>query len=185
MELGLIAGGEMCWYVVKVQSNREKSIRDALKRRIQQEGVSEFFGDILIPVERTVDNKSGKKKVTETKLFPGYLIVQMILNDESWLVVRGTAGVGDFTGSLGKPIPMSQTEVERLLKVEAPTVTPNKPARIELASGEQVKIKDGAFEGFEGVVGKIDEQTGRVTVLIEIIGRSTPVDLESWQVEKI
>src|SRR5262245_9758592 len=100
------ADGGMYWYVLKVQSNRERSIRDSLLRRIRQEGLEEFFGEIMIPTEKVVETKGGKKRVTEHKLYPGYLMVQMVLNDETWYLVRTTSGVGDFTGSAGKPIPM-------------------------------------------------------------------------------
>lgn len=177
---------ELRWYVLKVQSNRERTIRDNLKRRMRQEGLEEFFGEIVIPTEKVVDTKSGKKKVTENKLFPGYLMVQMNLNDDTWYLVRSTSGVGDFTGSAGKPLPMLDHEIHRMLgreqgkKEEAPL-----KVKVDFATGDHVKIKDGAFESFEGNIEAIDEANGKITVLIQIFGRPTPVDLEYWQVEKI
>ena len=179
-----VAGTEMHWYVLKVQSNRERTIRESLLRKIAQEGLDDSFGEIVIPVERVVENKSGKKKVVEHKLYPGYLMVQMRLDDDSWYLVRTTAGVGDFTGGGGHPIPMQEHEIERMLgagKVEA--VEPAR-VKIEFGIGESVKIIDGAFEGFDGRIEAVDEHSGKITVLIEIFGRPTPVDLEAWQVER-
>jgi transcription termination/antitermination protein NusG len=174
------------WYVLKVQSNRERSIRDNLVRRIHQEGLDEFFGEIVIPTEKVVETKGGKKRVTEHKLFPGYLMVQMVLNDETWYLVRSTSGVGDFTGSAGKPIPMQEHEIKRMLGLEQ-TKKEEGPlkVKVDFQTGDHVKIKDGAFESFEGTIESIDEANGKITVLIQIFGRPTPVDLEYWQVERV
>jgi len=178
--------GEKHWYVLKVQSNRERSIRDSLLRRIRQEGLEEHFGEIMIPTEKVVETKGGKKRVTEHKLYPGYLMIQMALNDETWYLVRTTSGVGDFTGSAGKPIPMSEREIQRMLgigqdkKEEGPL-----KVKVDFQQGDHVKIKDGAFESFDGRIHAIDEANGKITVLIQIFGRETPVDLEYWQVERV
>lgn len=172
------------WYVLKVSSNRERTIRDSLLKRIKRDGLEEFFGDIIIPTEKVVETKGGKKKVTEHKLYPGYIMINMELNDDSWYLVRDTSGVGDFTGAAGKPIPMEEDEINRMLGLEdSKDVEPSK-VKIDFAQGESVKIKDGTFESFEGSIEAIDEEHGKVTVLIEIFGRSTPVELEYWQVEK-
>lgn len=174
------------WYVLKVQSNRERTIRDSLVRRIRQEGLEEFFGEIVIPTEKVVETKSGKKRVSEQKLYPGYLMIQMELNDDTWYLVRSTSGVGDFTGSAGKPIPMQDAEIQKMLgreqskKEEAPL-----KVKMEFQSGDHVKIKEGAFESFEGTIEAIDDASGKITVLIQIFGRPTPVDLEYWQVERM
>jgi transcriptional antiterminator NusG len=174
------------WYVLKVQSNRERSIRDNLVRRIRQEGLDEFFGEIVIPTEKVVETKGGKKRVTEHKLYPGYLMVQMVLNDDTWYLVRTTSGVGDFTGSAGKPVPMQDHEIQRMLghqkdhKDEAPL-----KVKVDFQSGDHVKIKEGSFESFEGTIESIDEANGKITVLLQIFGRPTPVDLEYWQVERV
>jgi transcriptional antiterminator NusG len=178
--------GEMQWYVLKVQSNRERTIRDSLLRRIRQEGLEAHFGQIMIPTEKLVETKGGKKRVTEHKLYPGYLMVQMVLNEETWYLVRTTSGVGDFTGSAGKPIPMLDHEIQRMLgmeqekKDEAPL-----RVKVDFSAGDHVKIKDGAFESFDGTIDGIDEANGKITVLIQIFGRPTPVDLEYWQVERV
>lgn len=177
------------WYVLKVQSNREKSIRENLLRRIKREGLEYFFGDIRIPTEKVVETKGGKKKVVERKLYPGYLMIQMELNDETWYLVRETGGVGDFTGAARKPMPMEPHEIARMLGGGTPeepekTKEPTK-VRIDVATGDKVKIKEGGFEGFEGIVDVVDDANGEVTVLIEIFNRSTPVKLEHWQVESV
>ena len=176
---------ELQWYVLKVQSNREKTIRKSLLRRIKREDLGQYFGDIIIPTEKVAETKSGKKRITEVKLYPGYIMVHMVLNDESWYLVRDTSGVGDFTGAAGKPIPMLEDEVQRMLgDKEAVDIEPKK-VKIDLEIGETVKIKEGGFESFEGIVDAIDQASGKIAVLVEIFGRSTPVELEYWQVEKV
>ena len=177
---------EKLWYVLKVQSNREKSIRESLRRRIKREALEDQFGEIVIPTEKVAETKSGQKKVVERKLFPGYIMIQMVLNDETWFLVRETTGVGDFTGAAGKPIPMQEHEIKRMLGQEV-AVKEDKVApkvKVGFAQGERVKVKEGTFENFEGTVDTIDETNGRLTVLIEIFGRSTPVDLGAWEVER-
>ncbi len=175
----------MCWYVLKVQSNREKSIRDSLLRSIKRDGLEQYFGEVIIPTEKVVETKGGKKKVTERKLYPGYLMIQMILNDETFYLVRNTSGVGDFTGAAGKPIAMQDHEIKRMLGQEE--VKLNEPTKVKIgySRGDVVKIKEGPFESFEGSIDSIDEANGKVTVLVEIFGRSTPTELEYWQVEGV
>ena len=178
----------MEWYVLKVQSNREKSIKTSLERRIKREGMEEYFGEIVIPTQKVRETKSGKTRVSEHKLFPGYMMIQMELNDDTWYLVRDTTGVGDFTGAAGKPIAMRPEEVKAMLgedekgekKAEAEPIT-----KINFTEGELVKIKEGAFDGFEGTVDTIDEASGRIKVLVDIFGRSTEVELEHWQAEKV
>ena len=178
-------GGQMEWYVLKVQTNREKSIRDSLLRRIKREGLEQDFGDIIIATEKRVETKGGNKRVTEVKLYPGYLMIQMILKDETWYLVRDTSGVGDFTGAAGKPIPMQEHEINRMLGLEDAKEAEPAKIKIEFSTGDVVKIKEGTFESFEGMIDAVDEASGKITVLIEIFGRSTPVELEYWQVERV
>lgn len=177
----------MRWYVLKVTNNREKSVKASLERRIKREGMEEFFGEIVIPTQKIVDAKGGKKRVVEQKRFPGYMMIQMHLNDESWHLVRDTSGVADFTGAAGKPIAMRSHEVEQMLGTQQDEESGAGPTKvkIDLEVGEVVKVKDGPFESFEGSVETIDETHGKITVLIEIFGRPTPTDLEYWQVEKL
>ena len=176
----------MRWYVLKVQSNREKSIRENILRRIKREALERYFGEIIIPTEKIAETKGGKKRVTEQKLYPGYIMIQMILNEESWFLVRETSGVGDFTGAGGKPVPMLDHEIQRMLGQETARTEVTQPKiKINFSPGDTVKIKEGPFESFEGTVDSVDEASGRVNVLIEIFGRSTPAELEYWQIERI
>lgn len=174
----------MQWYVLKVQSNRERTIREAILKRVKLEGLEEFFGDIIIPTEKVVETKSGKKKIREQKLYPGYLMIQLVLNDDTWYLIRDTAGVGDFTGAAGKPIPMQESEISRMLGLEETKDDEPTKVKIDFQSGEVIKIKEGTFESFQGTVEAVDESSGKITILIEIFGRPTPVELDYWQVER-
>ena len=177
--------GERHWYILKVQSNREDSIRDALERRIKIAGLDGFFGEIIVPTETVSEFKAGKKRVVKRKLYPGYIVVNMEINEDTWFLVRETPGIGDFTGSGGKPSPMKDHEVSRIV-TKAEEKTDEAPKlKISCKPGDRVKITEGTFENFEGDVDGIDEQNGRVTVMINIFGRSTPVELEYWQIESL
>jgi len=177
--------GERQWYILKVQSNREDSIRDALQRRVKVAGLTGFFGDIIVPIEMVSEFKGGKKRVVKRKLYPGYIMVSMELNEDTWFLVRETPGIGDFTGSGGKPSPMLAQEVSRIITKSEETTTEAAPLKIKFKPSDRVKITEGTFENFEGDVDSIDQSNGRVTVMINIFGRSTPVELEYWQIESI
>ncbi len=173
------------WYILKVQSNREDSIRDALERRIKIAGLQDFFGDIIVPTETVTEFKAGKKRVVKRKLYPGYIVVHMEITEDSWFLVRETPGIGDFTGSGGKPSPMLPSEVSRIVSKAEEKTDEAPKLKISCKPGDRVKITEGTFENFEGDVDSIDEQNGRVTVMINIFGRSTPVELEYWQIESL
>jgi transcriptional antiterminator NusG len=173
------------WYILKVQSNREDTIRDGLQRRVAVAGLDRFFGDIIVPTEMVSEFKGGKKRVVKRKLYPGYLVVHMEINEETWFLVRETPGIGDFTGSAGKPSPMSSQEVNRIIAKQEEKSAEAPKLKIDVKQGDRVKINEGTFENFEGEVDTIDEANGRVTVMINIFGRSTPVELEYWQIEKV
>jgi len=180
-----VATGDRRWYILKVQVNREDAIKDALQRRVAIAGLQDFFGDIVVPDERRTEFKNGKKKVVRIKLYPGYLIVHMELNEETWFLVRETSGIGDFTGSGGKPTPMLPSEVAKILNKQEEKADEAPKIKFPFKSGDRVRINDGMFANFEGSVEAIDEGNGRVTVMINIFGRSTPVELEYWQVENL
>ncbi len=183
--VGGASASEMLWYVLKVQTNRERTIRDALLKKIKLEELEEFFGEIVIPSEKVKDTRGGGSKEHDRKLFPGYIMIQMILNDDTWYLVRDTGGVGDFAGAAGKPMPMEQHEVDRMLgRIKEDSTTAAK-VNIAFSHGDLVKIREGTFESFEGTVEGVDEHSGKVSVLIEIFGRSTPVELDHWQVESV
>ena len=175
----------MHWYILKVQSNREDSIREGLIRSIKLQGLDHLFGEVIVPKEQVTEFKSCKKRVVSRKLYPGYILVHMVLNDESWYLVRETSGIGDFTGSAGRPSPMLEADVNKLLN-KAEEKTDDAPRlKISFRKGDRVKINEGTFENFEGEVEQIDEANGRVTVILSIFGRSTPVDIEYWQIETV
>ena len=177
--------GESHWYILKVQSNREDSIREALLRRISMQGMDKWFGEVIVPKEQVTEFKSGKKRVVSRKLYPGYILVNMILNDETWFLVRETGGIGDFTGSAGRPSPMLPQDVAKLLNKAEEKADDSPRLKISFKKGDRVKINEGTFENFEGEVEEIDEANGRVTVMLSIFGRSTPVDIEYWQIEAV
>jgi transcriptional antiterminator NusG len=177
--------GHREWYILKVQSNREDSIREALQRKIAMAGLQDFFGEAIVPIEMVSEFKNGKKRIVKRKLYPGYLVVNMELNEDTWFLVRETHGIGDFTGSGGKPSPMLPHEVARILSKQEEKTDEAPKLNIKFRPGDRVKITEGTFENFEGDVDAIDEANGRVTVMINIFGRSTPVELEYWQVETL
>ena len=177
--------GHKDWYILKVQVNREESIKEHLKRRIQLTGLENYFDEILVPTEKVTTVKNGKKRVTKRKLYPGYIMVNMEINDDTWFLVRETSGIGDFTGAAGKPTPMLAHEVQRILQTEKADTEEAPKLKIPYEVGDMVKITDGTFKEIEGEVATIDAVTGRVTVIITIFARSTPVELEYWQVEKV
>jgi transcription termination/antitermination protein NusG len=175
----------MDWYILKVQSNRERTIAEALERKMRIEGYDRFFDQVIVPTEKVTEFKGGKKKVVERKLYPGYIVVHMHINDDTWFAVRETSGVGDFTGAGGKPTPMLESEVKRIIQTDEEETSESPKLDIKFSVGDTTPAKEGNFENFEGEVAKIDEASGRVTVLIHIFGRSTQVELEYWQIEAV
>jgi len=178
----------MNWYILKVQVNREDSIRDALDRRVKMQGLEEFVQDIVVPVEEIAEfNRNGKRRIVRKKLYPGYIMVNMVINDDTWFLVRETPGIGDFTGSVGKPTPMALHEVRRIIKTVDDDGEEEAQVKTAIAfkAGDRIRVKDGYFQNFEGDVEDVDQANGRVTVLINIFNRSTPVELEHWQIENL
>ncbi|WP_165220045.1 transcription termination/antitermination protein NusG [Aquisphaera insulae] len=184
---------ELVWYVLKVQSSREDTIRDALQRRVKIQGLERFFGKteegkprIVVPTEKITEIRNSKKRVIEKKTYPGYIMVQMELNEKTWFLVRETPGVGDFVGAHGTPTKMTDTEVSQMLHQEEEKSTTESPkVRIDVERGDRVKIKDGPFENFEGTVEDIIEDRGLVKVMLIIFNRPTPVDIDHWKLERI
>jgi transcriptional antiterminator NusG len=183
------------WYVVKVQSGREDTIKEAIERRVHKEGLEEFYGQIVIPVEKVTEVKTDKngKRVTRTKerkLYPGYLMCEVEYNDRILYLFRETSGVGDFVGAQPgnldrPPTPMTDREVQKMLgpQGEKEQPTPTKPRDLDM--GDRVRVVDGIFNGMEGTVKQILESVGRVQVEVTIFGRPTAVDLEYYQVERL
>jgi transcriptional antiterminator NusG len=181
---------EMNWYILKVQVNREKGICETLKRSVRVAGMQDFFGDILVPTEDVREfNKAGKPKITKRKLYPGYIVVNMAITDESWFLVRDTSGIGDFAGAAGRPSPLSQEEIDRIIAAARPPkgedVEDQIKTTIPFKVGDRVRVKEGYFQNYEGDISAVDERNGRIEVLINIFGRPNPVDMEHWHVEMV
>ena len=182
------ADRDMDWYILKVAFNREDTIRESLEKRVKMEGMEEYFESIVVPTEDVAEfTRSGKRRITKRKLLPGYLMVRMIINDDTWFLVRETGGISDFTGAAGKPMPMDPADVERF--INKPVLDDDEEVKIKTAipyrNGDRVRVKEGHFENQEGEIDTIDEANGRVTVIISIFGRSVPMELDHWQVEAI
>ncbi len=178
----------MDWYILKVAFNREDSIADALRKRVKMEGMEEYFGEIVVPTEDVATfTRDGKRRITKRKLLPGYIMVYMSINDDTWFLVRETGGISDFTGAAGKPMPMEPADVERF--VNKPELDDEEEVKIKTSipfkPGDRVRVKEGNFENQEGDVDLVDEANGRVTVIINIFGRSVPMELDHWQVEPL
>lgn len=175
------------WYVVKVQSGREESIKEAIERRVKIEGLEENFSQIIIPVEKVTEMRNGKRVVKERKLYPGYLMVEVEYNDRILYLFRETSGVGDFVGgSLNHPPPpMTEREVDRMLNKQGEVKEGIKHGKPKFDRGDRVKVKDGTFAGMEGEVKEINEAKGTVKIELTIFGRPVLVELEYWQVENV
>src|SRR5579884_1167094 len=174
------------WYVVHTYAGYENKVKSNLESRIASMNMEERIFEVVIPVEDVIEFKNGKKQVVSKKVFPGYLMVRMDLDDDSWYVVRNTPGVTGFVGSGAKPTPLSRREVEDILGVK-PVGTTQKPARprLEFEVGEQVRVVTGPFAEFNGLIREIDVDRSKVKVLVNIFGRETPVELEFGQVAKL
>jgi len=179
------AGGTRRWYVVHAYSGMEKSVAKALQERIDREGLQSQFGRILVPTEEVVEVKGGKKAITERRLYSGYVLVEMEMTDEAWHLVKSTPKVTGFLGgSANRPAPLPQREVDEiLLRMQEGYEKPKPKVLFEV--GEMVRVKDGPFADFNGNVEEVNYDKSRVRVSVTIFGRSTPVDLEFGQVEKV
>lgn len=173
------------WYIIRVQVGREERIRQNLLSRIKQNDLEDRVPEVLLPVENVSDIKGGKRRVTKRKLFPGYLMVQMDMSEDVWFVLRDTPGFGDFVGGSGhQPVPMSDDEIQRIRgKMEESKEKPK--LSISFKPGDRVKIKQGHFENFDGVVEEVNPEKGVVKVSVTIFGRATQVEVEYWEVEQI
>ncbi len=172
------------WYVVHTYSQFEKSVQRALQERIAREGMEDLFGQILVPVEEVVELKSGQKNISERKFFPGYVLVEMEMTDESWHLVKNTPKVTGFLGgSAMKPTPISQKEVDNIMSQMQAGVEKPRP-KVLFEVGESVRVKEGPFTDFHGVVEDVNYDKSKLRVAVTIFGRSTPVELNFGQVEK-
>lgn len=174
----------MSWYVVHTYSQFEKSVSRALAERIQREGMQDKFGQILVPVEEVVELKGGQKVTSERKFFPGYVLVEMEMTDESWHLVKNTAKVTGFLGgSAMRPTPISEKEVQTIMQQMQAGVEKPRP-KVLFEVGEAVRVKEGPFTDFTGMVEEVNYDKNKIRVAVTIFGRATPVELDFGQVEK-
>jgi transcriptional antiterminator NusG len=178
------------WFVLRVASNKESSVRETLLRKVQIEGMEHLVGRIMVPTEKTQSIKAGARRVTETKLYPGYVFVEMSLESDGripqdvFFLIKETTGVGDFVGTAGRPTPMAAHEVEKMLfDSRKPDETPQ--VKMEFEVGDAVTIKEGPFENYEGTVDEVLKDKGLVRVMVTIFGRQAPIELEYWQISKV
>lgn len=174
----------MQWYVLRVQSNREGKVRDTLEKRVKMAGLEDRIAQIIVPSEQVTEIRGGKKRITERKIYPGYIMVQMEMDEDTWFLVRETPGIGDFVGAHLKPVPMREREVEKMLgQMEEKDEEPK--LKIDFKVGDTVKIKEGPFENFDGVVEEVIPSKGLVRTVVTIFGRATRVELEYWKLEAV
>ena len=181
--------GTMNWFVLRVASNKERSVRETLLRKVQIEAMIHLVGRILVPTEKTKTVKGGKQKISETMLYPGYVFVEMQLEPDGripqdvFFLIKETTGVGDFVGTAGRPTAMKDHEIEKMMRdSRKPEDEPS--VKLVFGKGEHVVIKEGPFQSYEGTVDEVFPDKGIVRVLVTIFGRQAPIDLEEWQIGK-
>jgi len=174
--------GEKNWYVIHTYSGYENKVKANLEKRVESMNMGDKIFQVLVPMEDELEIKNGKKKMTKKKIFPGYVLVEMIMTDDSWYVVRNTPGVTGFVGSGSRPIPLQENEVRQILRQMG--LDDSRP-KVDLVVGQPVRVIAGPFQNFTGVIGEIFPEKGKARVLISMFGRETPTELDFSQVEKI
>lgn len=174
----------MNWYVVHTQTGAEDKVKALLENRVATQGLSDLISKVIIPTEQVSEIRSGRRRISARKFFPGYLLVEMELSDQSHLLIKTTPGVTGFIGLGKKPMPLPQSEIDSILKKAQDTQAKPSP-KIVFERGEQVRVTEGPFLNFNGAIEEIHPEKGKVKVSVSIFGRSTPVELEYWQVEKV
>jgi transcriptional antiterminator NusG len=172
------------WYIVHAYSNFEKKVADSIRDQAKQRGLSHLFDEVMVPIEKVVEVRRGKKVDAERKFFPGYVLVKCELTDEVYHLIKNTPKVTGFLGTEKKPMPISDAEAQRILHQVQEGIERPKPS-VSFEIGEQVRVSDGPFASFNGVVEEVDDARSRVKVAVSIFGRATPVELEFTQVEKL
>ncbi len=173
------------WYVIHTLTGKETNVKKALENQLEsQPDYRKFITSVMIPTEKVSEVKDGEKKITERKFFPGYILIEMELNDKSWYFVKNTPGVTGFVGSKTRPVPLAEEEIEEIVKQSKEAKAKPVP-KVLFKSGEAVRVKEGPFKNFTGTIEDTNLEKGKIKVMISIFGRATPVELEAWQVEKM
>lgn len=173
------------WYVVHTLTGKENTVKKAIENQLENKPeMKKFVTNVLIPTEKVSEVKEGEKRISERKFFPGYILLEMELNDESWYFVKNTPGVTGFVGSKTRPVPLDEEEVDEILK-QAKDAKEKPVPKVVFKSGEAVRVKEGPFKNFSGTIEETNLEKGKIKVMISIFGRATPVELEAWQVEKM
>jgi transcription termination/antitermination protein NusG len=175
-------GSKKQWYVIHTYSGYENKVKANLEHRIESMGVEDQIFQVLVPMEEEIEIRNGQRQTVNRKVFPGYVLVEMAMSDESWYVVRNTPGVTSFVGSGNRPLPLDENEVKKILKqmgVETPKF------KVQYSKGQSVRVKDGPFAEFIGTVDEVNPERNKVKVLVSIFGRETPVELDFLQIEKL
>jgi transcription termination/antitermination protein NusG len=172
------------WYIVHTYSGYENKVRESLKQRADALGMSEAIGEVLIPTEDVVEMRDGNRVISKKKFFPGYVLINMQMNDDTWHVVKNTPKVTGFVGSATSPVPLTQEEVDRIISQVSVAAEKPKP-KFQFQRGDSVRIIDGPFSNFQGVVDEVNNDRATVKVMVTIFGRSTPVELDFLKVEKL
>ncbi|MDD5097850.1 MAG: transcription termination/antitermination protein NusG [Candidatus Omnitrophica bacterium] len=172
------------WYVIHTQTGIEEKVKTSLEKKISAEGLQDLITSVIIPTEQVSEVRSGKKKITQRKFFPGYLLVEMDLSEQTYLFIKNSPGVTGFIGLGKKPVALPKEEVDNILKRTKETAAKPSP-KIVFEKGEQVRVNEGPFLNFNGTIEEVYPEKGKVKVSVSIFGRSTPVELEYWQVEKV
>ncbi|NQU95729.1 MAG: transcription termination/antitermination factor NusG [Candidatus Omnitrophica bacterium] len=173
------------WYVIHTQTGYEERVKATLVKKLKQNPVAGgFIAQIVVPTEQVAEIKGGKKKISERKFFPGYVLVEMELNDKTWYFIKRTPGVTGFVGPRSRPMPLTAAEIQNILKQSETTKAKPIP-KVTFGKGDPVRVKEGPFNNFNGTVEEVNHEKGKIKISISIFGRATPVEMEMWQVEKV
>lgn len=185
LEVMVLSGdGERRWYMVQTYVGYENKVKANIEQKVATMGLTDKVFRVLVPVEEKVVVKGGKRRTVKRKLFPGYVLVEMILDDQSWYVVRHTTGVTGFVGTDTQPIPLEDSEVREIMK-RVGTAERKGRVDVDLEKGDLVRVVDGTFEDMTGTVVEVDRERGKVKMVVSLFGRDTPVEVEFWQIEKV